>query len=107
MPGTIEEANYGLSSLWDRLSDYPQIWFHRTSSFGYPLVHVLDHEGREIARRIHSTGHWEWRKRSPERWFPLPEDAVSVEFQGDEVFDCVILDSLDTTIPGGFREISV
>lgn len=106
MPGISEEENYGLSSLWNRLSDYPQIWFHRTNSYGYPLVHVLDRDGIEIARRINSTGHWEWRTRSPECWFPLPEDAISVEFQGDEEFDCVILDSLDTTIPGGFREIA-
>lgn len=109
MPNNIDEneTNYGLSSLWDELTAYKCIWFHRTNSYGYSLVHVLDHEGKEIARRINSTNEWELRSSSPERWFPLPRDAAPIEFQGDEELDCFILDSFDSTIPGGFRPLNL
>ncbi|EOK5540002.1 hypothetical protein IOC47_22820 [Enterobacter cloacae] len=90
------ETNYQLSSLWDLLSDYPRVRLHRTIHFGRPLVHVLDDEGRELARRINSTGQWEWRTRSPERWTPQPgEFLVEYEFDGDEELDCFQLDLLD------------
>ncbi|EGJ0464594.1 hypothetical protein IHA49_002662 [Salmonella enterica] len=90
------ETNYGLSGLWDQLSDYSRIRVHQTRHFGYQLVHVLDDEGRELARRINSTGHWEWRASSPERWTPQPEEyLVEYEFAGDEERDCFQLDLLD------------
>lgn len=90
------ETNYGLSGLWDQLSDYSRIRLHQTMHFGYQLVHVLDDEGRELARRINSTGHWEWRTSSPERWTPQPEEyLVEYEFEGDEERDCFQLDMLD------------
>lgn len=98
MPDNLEEneTNYGLSGLWDRLSDYPRIRLHHTMNYGYPLVHVLDDEGRELARRIDSTGRWEWRIRSSERWTPQPGEYLNeYEFQGDEDRDCFQLDILD------------
>ncbi|PJR53210.1 hypothetical protein CWM57_25000 [Klebsiella sp. G-Nf4] len=107
MTQSTDLPNTGLSGLWNELCDYQRIWFHRTNSYGYPLVHVLDHDGREIARRINSTGHWEWRTHSPERWFPIPDDAIPYEFQSDEELDGIYLDSLDTTVPGGFRGLSI
>lgn len=95
MPSNINGQNAGLSDLWNELSDYPRIRLHKTIHFGYPLVHVLDDEGRELARRIHSTGHWEWRATSPERWVPLPGDGLTeYVFQGDEELDCFNLDLL-------------
>lgn len=95
MPSNINGQNAGLSGLWNELSDYPRIRLHKTIHFGYPLVHVLDDEGRELARRIHSTGHWEWRAASPERWVPLPGDELTeYVFQGDEELDCFNLDLL-------------
>lgn len=90
------ETNYGLSGLWDQLSAYPRIRLHQTMNSGYQLVHILDDEGRELARRINSTGHWEWRTSSPELWMPQPEEyLVEYEFQGDEERDCFQLDMLD------------
>lgn len=96
MPSNVIGQNVGLSSLWNELSDYPRIRLHKTIRFGYPLVHVLDDEGRELARRINSTGQWEWRTLSPERWTPQPgEFLVEYEFEGDEVRDCFQLNMLD------------
>ncbi|HHO9701272.1 TPA: hypothetical protein ACRZGO_003997 [Citrobacter braakii] len=90
------ETHYGLADLWDQLSDYPSVRLHQTMHFGHPLVHVLDDEGRELARRINSTGHWEWRKNSPERWTPQPDEYLAeYEFVGDEQQDCFQLDLLD------------
>lgn len=90
------DINYRLSGLWNQLSNYPRIRLHQTLHFGYPLVHVLDEEGRELARRIDSTGHWEWRNSSPERWTPLPEEClIKYELKGDEELDCFYLELLD------------
>lgn len=95
MPSNVNGQNAGLSDLWNELSDYPRIRLHKTIHFGYPLVHVLDDEGRELARRIHSTGHWELRATSPEQWVPLPgDDLTEYVFQGDEELDCFNLDLL-------------
>lgn len=90
------ETNYCLYDLCDQLSNYPKVRLHQTIHFGHPLVHVLDDEGRELARRINSTGYWEWRKSSPERWTPQPEEyLVEYEFEGDEERDCFQLVMLD------------
>lgn len=70
--------NTGLSGLLDKLCADQPIWFHTTTNFGYPLVHVLDHEGKELARWINSTEQWEIRANSPERWYPLPEMATEL-----------------------------
>jgi hypothetical protein len=93
----VNEQNFGLSGLWNEFCDHPRIRLHKTINFGYPLVHVLDDEGRELARRVHSTGKWEWRTSSPERWEPLPGDfLLEYVFQGDEKLDCFQLDLMDS-----------
>ncbi|MBE1255161.1 hypothetical protein [Enterobacter cloacae] len=90
------DTHYGLADLWDRLSAYPRLRLHQTIHFGHQLVHVLDDEGRELARRINSTGGWEWRMSSPERWTPQPDEyLVEYEFEGDEERDCFQLEMLD------------
>ncbi|QEM94346.1 hypothetical protein FEI17_27365 (plasmid) [Kosakonia radicincitans] len=78
MTQSTDLSNTGLSGLWDELSDEQRIWFHTTTNFGYPLFHVLDHEGKELARWINSTEQWEIRANSPERWYPLPEMATEI-----------------------------
>jgi len=84
--------------LYDELRNYERVWFHKTSNFGYELVHVLDEEGRELARLINSTGKWEWRKRSPERWYPIPADATEYEFYGDVDHDSFHLSMLASVL---------
>lgn len=87
--------NVVLSGLWNELRDYPRIRLPKTIHFGYLLVHVLDDEGCELAHRINSTGHREWRVASPKRWVPLPGDELTeYVFQGDEELDCFNLDLL-------------
>lgn len=96
MPSNVNGQNVGLSRLWNELSDYPRIRLHKTIHFGYPLVNVLDDEGRELARRVNSSGHWEWRANSPERWVPLQGEVLTeYVFQGDEGLDCFQLNMLD------------
>nr|WP_312961879.1 hypothetical protein [Enterobacter mori] len=108
MPSNTDEneTNYGLSGLWNDLSNHKCIWYHRTISYGYEVVHVLDKDGWEIALLNNATRRWGIRTCSPLRWYPLPDDAIPYEFQGDEELDSALLDSIDTTIEGGFREIS-
>ncbi|WP_318386263.1 hypothetical protein [Enterobacter sp.] len=92
------ETNNGLADLWNRLIDYPIIRVHQTMNFGHQLVHVLDEEGRELARRIESTGHWEWWKSSPEKWTPRPDEyLVEHELGGDEKRDRFQQEMLDIT----------
>lgn len=104
MPSGVNRQNFGLSGLWDYLSCYKCIWYHITTSYGCKIVHVLDRDGYEIALLNNATCHWEIRRYSPQRWFPLPADAREFEFEGDRQVDCFNIDAFDINFPCGYRE---
>ncbi|EDN7229205.1 hypothetical protein KX16_003633 [Salmonella enterica subsp. enterica] len=84
------EANTGLSSLYEALCTHSKIWYHETTSYGCKVVHVLNEDGWEIAWLNNATKRWELRNYSPQRWFPIPEEeekCIPLEFCGDESSD--------------------
>lgn len=103
MSSGVNGQFFGLSALWSSLLGYKNIWYHITTSYGCKIVHVLDRDGYEIALLNNATCRWEMRRYSPQRWFPLPADAIEIEFEGDKLIDCFNLDRFDTTFPGGYK----
>lgn len=73
--------------LWMLENGYGDLWFHETTSFGgYRLRHVLNNDGREVARWI-DHHHWEVRRNpSPEQWLPLPD---TVKKLAEETIFCL------------------